>query len=139
MTGYPVTVRTRVAWGDLDLFGHVNNVVYFRYFQAARIAYFDKIGLMQMHRTTGKGPILHSTDCRFLKELSYPDMVTIGATISSMRDRSFVMDYAVESDQVGLVATGSSVIVTLDFKTKQKIAIPEPIRQEIGILEESIS
>ena len=136
MTGFPVTVETRVPWADLDLFQHVNNVAYFRYFQAARIKYFDAIGLMEMHRNTGIGPILHSTDARFLKELSYPDEILIGARISSLRTTSFVLDYQVESKATGLVATGSSVNLIFDFNTKQKAPIPSSLKEEISKLEQ---
>ena len=37
---YPVVIETPVAWGEMDAYGHVNNIVYFRYFESARIAYF---------------------------------------------------------------------------------------------------
>lgn len=136
MTGFPVTIQIPVAWGDLDLYGHVNNVVFFRYFQDARISYADRIGLMDMYRESKKGPILHSISAQFQQELSYPDRISIGAKVSSMRSSSFVIDYAVESENSGLVATGTSVIVMLDFNTKQKIPIPEEIRTEICKLEQ---
>jgi len=136
MTGFPVTIQMPVPWGDLDLFEHVNNVAYFRYFQAARIAYFDKIGLMQMHRGTNVGPILHSTSARFVKELKYPDEVIIGAAVSSMKTSSFVLDYQVESISTGIVAEGSSVNMVFDFNTKQKVPIPEELRAVICKLEQ---
>lgn len=132
----PITINIPVAWGDLDHFGHVNNVVYFRYFQDARIAYFKHIGLMDLYKDTKMGPILHSTAANFQKELGYPDDIVIGAKVSSMRSSSFVLDYAIESASSGSVATGNSVIVMLDFNTKQKIPIPEAIRAEICKLEQ---
>ena len=110
---FPITINIPVAWGDLDHFGHVNNVVYFRYFQDARIAYFKHIGLMAMYNETKKGPILHSTAANFQKELGYPDDIIVGTTASSMRNSSFVLDYKLESKNSGLVATGTSVIVML--------------------------
>jgi acyl-CoA thioesterase FadM len=48
MEGYPVVIEVPVAWGEMDAFGHLNNIVYFRYFESARIAYFHKIGLIDM-------------------------------------------------------------------------------------------
>ena len=38
---YPVVLNQDIIWGDMDAFGHINNTVYFRYFEDARIAYFD--------------------------------------------------------------------------------------------------
>lgn len=136
MTGFPVTIQLPVPWSDLDLFEHVNNVAYFRYFQAARLVYFDKIGLMRMHRETNIGPILHSTSARFLKELNYPDEVMIGAMISSVRTSSFVLDYQVENSSEEIVAQGSSVNLIFDFNTKQKVPISEALRSEICNLEQ---
>jgi len=138
MTGFSVTIQMPVPWSDLDLFEHVNNVAYFRYFQAARITYFDKVGLMRMHRETNIGPILHSTSGRFVKELNYPDEIMIGAKVSSMRTSSFVLDYQVESLSSGIVAEGSSVNMIFDFNTKQKAPIPEALRAEICTLEQKI-
>ena len=45
---YPVTVEVPVVWGEMDAFSHVNNVVYFRYFETARIAYFYEIDFMKV-------------------------------------------------------------------------------------------
>ena len=45
---YPVVISLPVQWGDQDLFGHVNNVVYFRWYESARIAYLDRIGVSDL-------------------------------------------------------------------------------------------
>jgi len=55
---YPVIIEIPLAWGEMDAFQHLNNVVYFRYFESARIAYFDAIEAMTVMETTGVGPIL---------------------------------------------------------------------------------
>ena len=55
---FPVVVAIPVAWGDMDAFQHVNNTVYFRYFESARIAYFERLEFMELMQATGVGPIL---------------------------------------------------------------------------------
>ena len=75
---YPVTIEVPVAWGEMDAFQHVNNIVYFRYFESARIAYFDKIGIWEFMEADGVGPILASTRCSFKIPLAFPDTVTVG-------------------------------------------------------------
>ena len=65
LVDYPIVVEISVAWGDMDAFQHVNNTAYFRYFENARIVYFDKIGIIDMLRQTGIGPILGSTSCTY--------------------------------------------------------------------------
>ena len=61
LEGFPVIVEFPVAWGEMDALGHVNNVAYFRYFENARIAYFERIKMWNFMEKTGIGPILAST------------------------------------------------------------------------------
>ena len=58
---YPVVLNQDIIWGDMDAFGHINNSVYFRYFEDARIAYFDQIGVHEHKKQFGVGPILATT------------------------------------------------------------------------------
>ena len=70
---YPIVLQQDVIWGDMDAFGHVNNTVYFRYFEDARIAYFDEIGINDFKEKSQLGPILATTHCNFKCPLEYPD------------------------------------------------------------------
>ena len=82
LADFPIVVTTLVAWGDMDANRHVNNVVYFRYIEHARLRYFSELGFLNMQQETGIGPILAWTDCRFRRPLEYPDHVSIGARIT---------------------------------------------------------
>ena len=107
MKNYPVTIQLPVQWGEMDAFGHVNNVVYFKYFESARIKYFNLLEFGVNNQQIA--PILAETKCRFWRPLTYPDNITVGARISSIGNSSFVMEYAIESDKIGLVATGQGL------------------------------
>ncbi|MGZ6208377.1 MAG: acyl-CoA thioesterase, partial [Syntrophales bacterium] len=72
---YPVIIEFPVAWGEMDAMNHVNNIVYFRYFESARIAYFEKADMFSYMTETGIGPILATISCKFKIPLSYPDKV----------------------------------------------------------------
>ena len=72
---YAVIVKQDVIWGDMDAFSHVNNTVYFRYFEDARMAFFEKTGVIAHMDSTNIGPILASTQCQFRAPLSYPDHI----------------------------------------------------------------
>ena len=63
LKSYPIVAKIPVRWGDMDSFQHVNNVIYFRYFESARIQYFEAVGLMNIVEQLGIGPILGSTSC----------------------------------------------------------------------------
>ena len=106
-----------VHWGEMDAFSHVNNVTYFRYFETARIAYFDAIGYRESMEEHGVGPILASTSCTFRRPLSYPDDLVVGAGVSDVSEDGFTMQYAVWSSQLGTVAArGEGAIVNYDYR-----------------------
>src|SRR5215471_9177904 len=90
-------MRIPVRWGDLDALGHVNNTVFFRYFESARVAYFNRIGFWPKSEHEGTGPILASTQCRFRRPLHYPDRLKVGAGVVSLAEDRFTMEYAVWS------------------------------------------
>ena len=133
---FPITIRIPVAWGEMDAFQHVNNVVYFRYFESARIAYFDAIEIMKVMETTGVGPILADTHCRYRIPLTFPDTVTVGVRVSALAPQGFTMQYAVTSRRHGkLAAEGEGRIVTIDYAGGGKTDLPGVVRERILSLE----
>lgn len=134
--GYPVCVMIPVAWGEMDSFGHVNNIVYFRYFENARIAYFERVGFQQEYRQTGIGPILAKTDCRFIAPLTYPDDVVVGARSRDLGEDRFTMDYSIVSTALGNeAASGSGRIISYDYGRLAKAPLPDSVRRAIIELE----
>src|SRR4051794_8318236 len=79
LTGFPVVIRLPVQWGDQDAFGHVNNTVFLRWFESARIAYFGRMGLLEMMARDRVGPILASIACDYRRPVTHPDTVHVGA------------------------------------------------------------
>jgi acyl-CoA thioester hydrolase len=137
---FPVVVTFPVAWGEMDAFQHVNNSVYFRYFESARIAYFERLEFMELMQATGVGPILASTQCRFRIPLTYPDTVRVGTKIADIAEDRFVMRYVVVSQRLQkLAAEGEGVIVSFNYRENQKAPLPEIIRQRIAAVEATAS
>lgn len=133
---WPVKVEIPVAWGDMDAFGHVNNTRYFRYFEDARLAYFVKLGLLELKEAENLGPILKATNCDFLRPVTYPDELTAVARVDGMRQTSFSMVYALWSrSQNEWVAQGSGILVLVNYKTGAKTPIPEAMRNRVAELE----
>jgi len=138
--GYPVVITIPVVWGEMDAFQHVNNVVYFRYFESARIAYFGKLDVMDLMNRTGIGPILASTSCRFRAPLTYPDTVLIGAKVTNIEQDRFTMNYLVVSTRLQKVAAeGDGLIVAFNYGENKKAIIPDELRQRIQDIESTIS
>ena len=129
LADFPVKVEVPVAWGDMDAMGHVNNIVYFRYFETARISAFTQLGWGPIEQAEDVGPILHSASCRYRIPLTHPDTVTVGARIGEIGEDRFVMHYRAVSHRHGAVAAdGESVIVTFSYATNTKARVSEDLR-----------
>ena len=82
--GYPIVIEIPVQWGEMDAFQHVNNVMYFRYLENARIAYFEKFDIIEFMKRKRVGPILAATSCRFKMPLTYPDTVLVATKVTAV-------------------------------------------------------
>lgn len=136
LLGFPIRVPIPVAWAEMDVFRHVNNTVYFRYFETARIEYLRRIEFGDDDRHGGLGPILHSTAARFRRPLRFPDTAWTGARATEVLDDRFAMEYRVVSGAQGAVAAeGSALIVSYDYSRREKAPLPESVRaliREVG-------
>src|SRR5437660_4701846 len=104
LAGYPVVVQLPVVWGEMDSYRHVNNAVYFRYFEAARLEYFRRLGWFEYEEETGVGPILAATSARFRRPLSYPDTISVAARVPKLEEDRFTMEYRLVSRKLADVA-----------------------------------
>jgi len=135
LNDFKIKVQMPVEWGDVDVYGHINNVTYFRYFQEARVEYYKKVGIKIDVKGNETGAVLKSISSKFLVSLDYPDIVTVGAKVTSVADEEITMEHYVSSEKKGLVAIGESVLVIYDFKLQKKIDIPKNILTEIEKIE----
>jgi acyl-CoA thioester hydrolase len=136
----PVVIEVPVAWGEMDAFQHVNNIVYLRYFESARIAYFERLNLMEFRNQTSVGPILGSVQCRFRIPLTYPDTVNVGTWVSQVEEDRFVMKFQIISQKHQKVAAeGEGVIVSFNYRENKKAPLPEEVRRRIAALEASVA
>ena len=122
---FPVFVEQDVSWSDMDAYQHVNNAVYFRYFEDVRIAYFEKVGVNAHMEATNQGPILASTRCDFRAPLQFPDKIRIATNVVEIHDKRFRMKYIVHSEQLGrAVAEGEALIVYYNYNDRKSCRIP---------------
>jgi acyl-CoA thioester hydrolase len=135
LDGFPITIEAPVAWGEMDAYGHVNNIVYFRYFESARMACFERLGMAERIRDTGIGPILHSTRCRYRIPLTYPDTVQVGVRIDDIAADRFMTTYVVVSARhARIAAEGDGLIVMFDYARNVKSSIPDDLREMMARL-----
>lgn len=132
---YPIIHEQKVAWGDMDAFGHVNNTVYYRYIESARIAYLDQAHIFDYD----VGPVVASNQCQYLKPVVYPDTLKVAARVEELRQSGFRMQYLIWSEaQQQIVARSDAIIVFVNYKTMQKAHIPSAVREKIIALENNI-
>jgi len=125
---YSFNIEGQVEWEEMDAFQHVNNKVYFKYFEKIRINYFENKGLLGLMEEQQIGPILASTQCRFRVPLSYPDQIVIGTYLTDFKSDRFLMKYAVYSlTHEKVAAEGDGAIVCYDYKQNCKTSIPSAI------------
>jgi acyl-CoA thioester hydrolase len=136
LAGYPVIIEQFVAWGDMDAYRHVNNVVYFRYFENVRLEYFRRLDWPALEAATGVGPILAATSARFRRALTWPDTILIGTRAIEVGADRFTLYYRIVSrTQAALTTEGDGVVVAFDHGRGIKAPLPDELRQRIAGLE----
>ena len=133
---FAVVYEQPVIWGDMDALGHVNNVIYYRYIESARIAYFQTLDLFNYDVTM----VISQSNCRYLSPVIYPDRLLIGVKMQEIRQSAMRMSYTLYSkSQDKIVAIGEAIMVCLDPITQQKVLIPENLKLGVLKLEEKIN
>lgn len=136
LSDYHYSIVWPVQWGDQDAFGHVNNTIYFRWMESARIAYMNQLGLDDLYQSRRIGPILASIKCEYRRQLRYPDTVEIGARVSRLGRSSIGLEHCIYSQaQQAVVAEGDSTLVIFDYNAQQSHPIPADLRAAIESLE----
>lgn len=136
LAAFPVVIELDVGWSDMDSFDHVSNLVYFRYFQDARLVYVERVGWLQTKREIGQGPILKSTNATYRKPLKFPDHIWIGARVTDLQPERMTFEHKVVSKAWDAVACeGTAVVVSYDYRKDAKCPVPDAVRAAIEALE----
>ncbi len=132
MTNKAVHVtRMPIRWGDMDAMGHVNNTVYFRYIEQARIEWFTEIDCTP--DPAGEGPVIVNAHCSFLRQLKYPGQIEVRTLVGPPGRSSFEMVHEVRlvgpDGEVGaLHAEGGAKVVWVNFPAEKSVPLPAAIR-----------
>lgn len=124
-------LHMRMRWGDMDALGHMNNTVYFRYLEQARISWFDALGVDYSAQT--EAPILGSVSCRFRIPIVYPADLVTSLYASKPRNSSFVLRSSIsdQADSSRIYATGEAVMVWIDLTDGKSRPLPDWLRQQL--------
>ncbi len=116
-----------IRWGDMDAYGHVNNTVYFRFMEQARVEWIEALEVPV--RPGGAGPVIVNASCTFLIPMNYPGVVEV-RTYVGHPGRSSVPTY-VEMRIVGeerIYAEGAAKVVWMDTQTGKSVPLPDHVR-----------
>lgn len=138
LAAFPVVIEIDVGWSDMDSYDHVSNLVYFRYFQDARINYLSRVGWLDSKRTSGLGPIVKSTSATYRKPVKYPDRVWVGVRAADVLADRVTFEHKIVSKAWDAVACeGTAVLVSYDYTNGCKAALPASVRRAIEELEDT--
>lgn len=123
------TTLVPVRWGDMDALGHVNNTVYFRFTEQARIDWLESLGFADIVDVE-EGPVIINASCTFLKPITYPATVEIRTLIGKPGRSSLPTYYEIRC--VGadtLYAEGAAKVVWWNPRTGKSLPLPDFIRE----------
>lgn len=134
---FPVVVDLPVAWGEMDAMGHVNGVVFIRYFETSRFTYFARLGpALEGMGSADRGWILASLTCRYRAPLTFPDTVSVGTRVAAVGIDRYLMEHRVVSHRLGKVAAeGDVLIVAYDYRAGGKTPLVGTDRAAIAAIE----
>ncbi len=126
---YETTVQLR--WGDMDAMGHINNTLYFRYMEIARLDWIFGAGASS--DLDGQGLVIVNAFCNFLRQLEFPGDVRVTMYVADPGRSSFDSYHTIErNDQPGVVyAEGGARLVWTDFKARKSAPIPDWFRAHL--------
>ena len=129
------THRIEVRFRDCDAMGHVNNAVYFTYFEQARAVMAETLGLRRELSQAGLGVILAHTSCDYKAQVVFGDQVEVGVRVVKLGRTSFTSEFEarrVRDDAV--VAVGRSVQAVFDYDADRTTPIPDGLRAKLEAL-----
>lgn len=134
-TTYPYETTLEVAFRDIDAMGHVNNAVFFAYFETVRIKYLGEI--MEKSGSLGNELldlplILVEASCTYKSPALLTEILHVGTGISRFGTKSFDMLYRIQGQDGRLIAYGRTVQVMYDYITRSAFPIPDGVQQFVA-------
>ncbi len=129
MNSHPIfTTRIPLRWADMDSYHHVNNALYLRYMEEARLQLLYAMGYRL--DGSGQGPVVINVSATFLIPLSYPETVIVDCYADEAGRSSFMTHYKLygEKDKDKLACEGSAKVVWIDTETNASVKLPADIR-----------
>ncbi len=126
---FPHYMPLATRWMDNDVFGHVNNVQYYSYFDTAVNHYLIKSGWLDLHHGEVVGLVVE-TKCSYAASVAFPDELDIGLRVEKLGNSSVRYGIGIfrQGEQLA-AAEGYFVHVYVDRKTSTPVRVPEALRR----------
>lgn len=139
MNNWPIITELPVLWGDMDDFGHVNNIIYLKWCETSRVELFRKVWdlkslkMKDIMEEDGIGPILANFNINYRIPVQYPDLITVKTRVTNIGNTSFGIAHELYSKVNGdnAVANADSVVVMIDYKLGEKFPIDGDNRSKL--------
>ena len=122
------TLTLPIRWGDMDVMGHVNNTIYFRYMEIIRLEWLRETGVPA--NPEGLGPVIVNAFCNFYRQFEYPDEVLLKMYVSDPGRTTFESWATMEKvAEPGVVcAAGGATTIWVNFPQQKAVGLPDWIR-----------
>jgi len=131
---YPYLQAITTRWSDNDVYGHVNNVVYFSYFDTVVNQYLIKMQALDIHRGEVIGLVVENT-CRYFQSIQFPDQVHAGIQVQRLGTSSVIYRIGLFcNEQAVPAAQGRFVHVYVARKTRKPVPLPPALRAALAPL-----
>ena len=131
---FPVFRGITTRWMDNDAYGHVNNVVYYSWFDTAVNAYLIEHGVLDIHHGEAIGLVVE-TQCNYFSPLAFPQTVEAGLRVARLGSSSVLYEVALfAQDQDLCAARGHFVHVYVDRVSRRPVSLPQPLKQLLETL-----
>ena len=139
MNRWPIITEIPVLWGDIDDFGHVNNIIYLKWCETSRVELFREVWNLKSLKMEdilaeeGIGPILANFNMNYRIPVEYPDIITVKTRVAKIGNTSFGVSHELYSKMNGdnIVANAESVIVMINYKSGAKSIIDDNNRSKL--------
>ena len=136
---WPITTEIPVLWGDMDSFGHVNNIIYLKWCETSRVELMckiwdlDALSMNKILSENGIGPILANFNTNYRIPISCPDTIYVKTRVKHVGNTSFGIEHQITSKNNGskIVADADSIVVMVNYKTDEKIQIDDNNRKKL--------
>jgi acyl-CoA thioester hydrolase len=128
---YPYQTAITTRWNDNDIYGHINNVAYYAFFDTAANQYLIAEGGLEIHAATVIGIVVESK-CNYHAPLAYPQALTAGVRVDKLGNRSVTYGIAIFAEDDLAAAHGHFVHVFVDRATRKPVEIPARLRAALA-------